>query len=387
MAEEEKEDIVERLEALRKRVPKEVTAEKPVTEPPSDEKRRRMSRIVGLAVVIFFLLMIFFVGYKLILKPSQEIKEEEAVNFAEAKLQTLNEIKDAFAGLPPEYASEKSKLISQVEGTASMSQLKGIDFASPATDAWRKYSLDRLEEITKVTNLVEMVAGAATYREVDAIKEKINLLSYKELKSADIRELVTEYVPIRLSRGQAAMGVTEPGDTVNIYFKGSEGIKVLAKNARVVAVLRGKTSGTINLAESEKKTDTGGGIEGTGTTSSLSIGSTSASLAGSFQGSTGLKMRESATTYTVNIEELQKAAAASKLPENYIEDVLENYGLKLSKIERETNIGDLDIEYLILFEVSDKEAPELVLRAMSSGDRSNIFVTLSGMSKWMEAVE
>ncbi len=377
-----KEDIIERLEALRKRVPE----EKAGLSVPVDVRRKRLARLVGILVILIFLGSVSLLGYSFLFKPVKEKIEVQDTALVQAKAQKISSINDAFAGLPARYVSERAQLVNQVNQATTVSQVQEVEFSVPASNAWRGYTLEKVNEITRKTEKIEMEVGKDIYRELAAIKQKISLLSYAELKTAVVRELRTEYVPVRLLREQAAMGIAEPGNIVNVYFKNGSSIAMLAKDAKVIAILRGKASGSINLAETEKKTDTGGGIEGYGTTASLGIGSTSATLSGTYEGSTGLKMRQSETTYTVNIEELQKAAAASKLQENYIKEVLQNYGLKLNAIERETNIGDLTTEYLMLFEVSNKEAPELVLRALSSEDRKNIFVTISETSTWMKSI-
>ena len=383
MAEKRTEDIIERLEALRKRVPE----EKARPSIPVDVRRKRLARLVGILVTLIFLGSVSLLGYSFLFKPVKEKIEVEDTALAQAKTQKINSINDAFAGLPSRYLSDKAQLINQVTQATTASQVQEIDFSVPASNAWRSYTLEKVNEIARKTEKIEMEVGKDVYRELAAIKQKISILSYAELKTAVVRELRPEYVPVRLLREQAAMGVAEPGNIVNVYFKNGSTIATLAKDAKVIAVLRAKASGSINLAETEKKTDTGGGIEGYGTAASLGIGATGATLTGSYEGSTGLKMRQSETTYTVNIEEIQKAAAASKLPENYIKEMLENYGLKLNAIERETNIGDLGVEYLMLFEVSNKEAPEMVLRALSSEDRKNIFITISETSTWMKGIK
>ena len=379
---EKEESILERLEALRRRVPEEKAPRKI-----PEERRKRLARLVGVLIIGIFILSIFFIAYSFFVKPAKEEVEVKKLTLSQAKTQKIKAINAAFATLPYEYISAKGELINRVNRATTIPEVEGVDYSTPATNAWRTYTLVKLEELAKKTENIEMEVGKDVYRGLAMIQQKINLLSYGELRGVVLREVRIEYVPIRLSREQAAMGVVEPGDTVNIYFKNRTSIELLAKDARIMAILRGKSSGEINLAESERRSDTGGGVEGYGTTPSLGIGSTTATLTGSYEGSTGLKIRQTETTYTVDVEEIQKAAAASKLEEGYIEEMLGNYGLKLNKIERETNIGDLDVEYLILFEVSDKEAPELILRALSSEDRKNIFVTISESSQWMKAVK
>ncbi|MBU2559925.1 DUF515 domain-containing protein, partial [archaeon] len=83
--------------------------------------------------------------------------------------------------------------------------------------------------------------------------------------------------------------------------------------------------------------------------------------------------------------QIQRAAAASKLEEGYIEGVLGNYGLKLNKIEADTGLADFSAEYLILFEVGEEEVSDLVLKASpNSADRANVFVTIARPSDCSE---
>ncbi len=385
MAEEEKEDIIKRLEALRRRAPEEGPSPPPI--PPGQQRRKRLARIVGIAVISLIILSVSYLGYVFLVKPEEKEKPPTKPVLDEIKAETESDIKKAFEGLPAEYTSEMNTLIEKVRLARTREEITGIDYTGAAERAWRSYLTDRHALLRKSVKEVELVVGDESFTNTEEIIQKIGQLGLAELRSAVLRGLTVEYVPIRLKREQAVGGMAAPGDLVNIYYKNGSQVVKLARNARVIAVLRGISSGNIQLSESERKLDTGGGVEGFGTGSSLGIGDTSASLAGSYEGSAGLKLRQTETTYTVEIEELQKAAAASKLSRSYIEEALANYGLKLNTIEIETNIGDLDIEYLLLFEVRGSEAPALVLRSLSDRDRQNIFVTIAKTSEWMKEVK
>ncbi len=404
MAEGDKgtEDIVGRLEALRKRVPEEKGLKPDEDLGGPDDRRKKTYRYVGIAIVVLIITGVMFLGYKYIYAPAQEAKEaeealkmQEQAEFIQAKSDKTAEIQDAYSGLPSEYRTDQSRLLEQVSAAGSIGELDAVDITGPANAAWRAYLQERLDEVSKVSQEVEMRIGSETYKGYDEIRMQIQRTSYSKLKTAIIQELQTEIIPIRLPRLQAG-GVPDVGNIVNVYYKtvrgktGISNITVLAKDAKVVAVIRTKSSGSdVDLSESESKQDTGGGVEGFGTASSLSTGATSASLTGDFEGSAGLKSRKTTTEYKVEIEELQKAAAASKLPEGYITEVLENYGIKLNKIEREANIGDLDTEYLLLLEVSEDEALKTVQKIADENERvgsdrtkMNIYITISKTPSW-----
>ncbi len=395
--EEGTEDIVGRLEALRKRAPEGKTeeteeTEEGVEEKPLDDRRQRISRIVGIAVIFLVVVGVLFGAYKGIYEPIRQKKIDEArleqekkQAFINAQKEKFNEINDAFAGLPSKYTAPKPALLDELKEAKTLGEINSIYVTEPANNAWRGHRKDQLDEKATVTEKLKMGIGNDTYRGYDEIKQKIEQLSYRTLKGVTIQEYSSEYFPIRLTREQAAGGWTEQGNLVNIWLRG-ETSSLLSRNARVVAVLRGSSSGVISLAESESKTASGGGSEGKGTVSSLSTGGVG-SISGTFPASSGYKTAQTQTSFSVDISQIQKAAAASKLPESYIEDVLGNYGVKLNRIEESTGIADFGAMYIILFEVGEEEVPNLVLRASpSSAERTNLFVTIARPSDWIENV-
>jgi hypothetical protein len=391
MAEKEKEDIVGRLEALRKRIPE----EKPTPPPREDERRKKIVRIVGIVIVILIIGSVFLVCYNFLIKPMREKqkvieKEKEIliVGLDQAKSQKIAEINDAFSGLPSEYATERAQLLDSVNSAQTTSEVQAIDVAGPATQAWRSYMIDEAkkmaERVDKIEMRVEATASYKTYRGLDEIIQAINKMSYSELKGAMIREFAVEYVPIRLKRDKLAGGYPKPGSLIDIYYKSAEGLNKLATDAKVIAFLRSKESGKIAVSESERKMETGGGVSVEGYTTATIGGMGAISETG--PASVGYKTIETSTTYAVNIEELQKAAAASKIPESYITSTLEEYGIKLKTIEEEMNIGDFDVEFLVLVEVSEDEAPNIISTQFTQEDRDKIIVTISKTESWMEDI-
>jgi hypothetical protein len=227
------------------------------------------------------------------------------------------------------------------------------------------------------------------YKGEERIRGVLHTLSIPELKSATIEEIRTTYVAVRLERLQAGGGLVEIGKKVNIYFRevgdDTQGatMTALAKDAKVMAVMRAQSS-SISLTESENKKDTGVGGSTTGTATVSLGGIGPISTEGGV--SAGYRERQTQTTYSIDLIEVQKAAAASKLEESYIESVLMKYGIKLGNIERESNIADFEEEYILLLEVSEEEAPEILLRMIDETDRENIYVALSEPTSWMSGI-
>ncbi len=384
--EKSSEDIVERLEALRKRAPegkpKEPEKVEEGEEKPQTEKRQKIARVVGAVVILLIVVSAFFAVYKLVYLPTQQgkidaarIAQEKEQAFNNAMGEKLNEINGAFADLPAKYATQKSVLLDGLGKADSVQKVNVIYVTEPANNAWRSYRMDQLDEKSGVTEKLKITVGNDTYRGYAEIKQKVEQFPYQTLKDITIEEYSSEYFPIRLTWEQAAGGWAEQGSLVNIWLRGDTS-SILARNARVTAVLRGSSSGVISLSESESKTASGAGGEAKGMASVSGGGVGTPS--GTFPVSAGYKTTQTQTTFSVDISQIQKAAAASKLPESYIEDVLGNYGVKLNRIEESTGIADFGAEYIILFEVGEEEVPELVLRASpSSAERADIFVTIA----------
>ncbi|NOZ59341.1 MAG: DUF515 domain-containing protein [Euryarchaeota archaeon] len=376
-----------RLEALRKRAPPKAEAAPAAPAPPSDDRRRRLYRIVGVAVIILIIFGIFLAGYKFLIKPMEEkakIEEQQAAKareaFAKAQQQKIAEIEQAFAGLPPKYAAKKDELITRVRGAKSASDLAAVDVAGAASAAWREYLLAEAAAKKEVfgEDRIMLVAGNATYKGYERVVAAISGLSYSVLKTATIEQIRTVFVPVRLPRAQAAGGFMMPGDYVNIYYKNNSQAVEIVTDARVVAILRATAS--ISLSESENRIVSGQGGEAKGE------GSITTSGVSSLKGpiSIGIRQSSSSTTYTVNLKEVQKAAAANKIDPSYIEAALRNYGIKLSQLEIESQLGDFDEEYLILLEMREEEAKALISKYLSDKEKANLQMVLSQPSSWMQ---
>ncbi len=444
-------DIVGRLEALRKKIPAEKkgvpvpapaapTPAVPVAPEEEPDKRKKLARIIGIVIILIIVGIVATVGMKIIpigkekdgaktaeaqkaaaeaqkavaeRKAEEERKAteaklavEEVARLKSAKLNKTKEIRDAFKDTPSDLDAEKQKVLDLIESAETIQQVEAIDANSSADDAWDAVTKALREEKkteaeTKAAEFeaIGMKVGMEAYSELEVITRKIDLLSYNELNDLYFFEIGIEYVPIRLSREQFTGGFVEIGDRINIHYiiTDDEGLpnestrtEYLAKNGKVMGILRAKSSGTISVSESEMKTETGGGSEGKGTVDTLTIGSLGAITPADdyFDASVGYKMIQTSSTYTVDITEIQKAAAASKIPESYITTSLEQYGVKLNTIERETNIGDFDTEYLMLVEMDEIEASKVVSKLMDDEERDRLYATISKPKpeSWMEKI-
>jgi hypothetical protein len=408
VGEKKEEDIVGRLEALRKKVPPPATGAKapesvkaPSAEP--DEGRRKLARVIGILVIIVVLGGVFFAGSKFLLKPQETLPPMETVappptetdveqqariaELAKAKKDKTEEVNEAFAGLPGEYATGKDPVLQDITTSTTKTDVESIDYDAVVLNAWQDYKKDEVDRKVVITGGVIAKIGDRIVKGADEIKSQIDVIILSELKGMEIGEMRSEYIPIRLSRDQSTGGFAKIGDKVNIHYRWTEKIngtevakiKYLAKDGTVMDIMR--TAGTISLSESEAQRQTGGGTEGKGNVTEITVGGYGISISdGPYGASVGVKSLEKSSSYTVNLAEVQKAAAASKISEEELLSNLEKYGVRLSELESKTNIGDFSAEYLMLVEVSEQEASEVALRVLDSGEKANILITISETS-------
>lgn len=438
MPEEKKEeDIIKKLEELRKR-PKAEEAARPTAAIVDEEtNRKRRARIIGALVILIVVVGLFFFGYQKIIsplkreappeaqpgatvqptvtpstpKPTEVLTETEYKKELEkTKSAKIEEANSLLAGLPVELNSFKEELIRTINAKNKIEDARAIDVALISTEIWReakRREVDKKQAVSPTAAVISYLYYDANYtnyemiKGADNIKNNIELLTIPQLKLLDIKATKYEYVPIRLPRTRAG-GFVEKGDTISIYYRepiptgiagvipslysaagGNVTIKHLVKDGTVIEIMRAQSAGTISISESEQKTDTGGGTEGIGTVPTISIGSLgSITNESGFGASIGYKTRQTASTYSVNLAEVQKAAAAGKISEKELMQNLEKYGVRLNALERETNLGNLDEEFLVLVEVTEEEAKSLVLRLLDSTERGNLFVSISVKPQW-----
>ena len=412
VGEKKEDDIVGRLEALRKKVPPPKTdksaSEKqkaPSREP--DEKRRRLARIIGVIVIIAVLGGLYVVGNKYVLQPPETLSPIETIaptqpvisdveqqakmaELAKVKKDKNAEIEALFSGLPSDYTSNKNQLIDEITTSTTTEAVSSIKGEVAATTSWRNYRKDEVDRKSTLTGGAIAQIDVTLIKGADEIKRQIDLLTLAELRTIVISEMRSEFIPIRLPRDQFTGGFAEVGDQVNILYRyldqpGTPNetamIRYLAKNGRVVAIM--KPTSSIALSESEQQRQTGSGTEGKGNVTTITMGQYGLTISdGPYGASVGVKSLEKSSSYTVDLGEVQKAAAASKVELDDFMANMEKYGVRLSEIERETNIGDLDTEYLMLVEVSENEASEIALRLLDRDEKANLLVTISKAPSW-----
>jgi len=336
----------------------------------SDDDQRTL---VGAAV--FGIILIILVGagyYFLVFAPYQD-------TMTAAKQTKITEVNTYFKGaLATDY--NKTLLLAQIDAGTTPEMVLAVDVIGPATQSWRDYQNQQITTkqdpygrvmITYAAggqkNLIVKVADAQKIvNEADAA-----VLSNMEIKTPD-----TVAVPIIITRLQAAGGLINVGDSVDVYLTTTNASATTTtgnntttattstattssptiSGATVLAILRAKDSGVLdaNLEQSQE----------------IAVNTLTLTTSQS----------QSATSDTgEGLEELLKAAASRTWDENQVSSLLDSYGWRLSDFERASNLGELDVRYLVVLEVPRENA----LFLMQNSQNLQLTVPTQSAPEWM----
>jgi len=291
---------------------------------PDDDQRT----LVGAAV--FGIILIILVGagyYFLVYAPYQD-------SLSNAKQAKLGEVNTYFTG-PLQTDPAGINLRAQIDGATTPDQVNAIDVLTPATTEWRSYQQGQIQNKTDPYGrvMISYAAGAqknAIVKVADA-QTLVNQADATVLSNMVIKTPDTVAIPIIISRLQAAGGLVNVGNSVDIYLLNGSANDTSAVNgtpqisgATVLAILRAQNSGAVNANKSHAQ---------------------SIAVANLVQGSA------SSEAASQDVEQLLRAAAAGNWDQSEVSNNLNSYGWKLSDFERVSNLGELDAQYLVLLEV------------------------------------
>ncbi|HEX3014153.1 MAG TPA: DUF515 domain-containing protein [Methanobacterium sp.] len=304
---------------------------------PDDDQRT----LVGAAV--FGIILIILVGagyYFLVYAPYQD----SLSNSKQVKLAAVNTY---FTG-PLATDARGINLRAQIESATTPDQADAIDVLGPATEAWREYQNKQINSQKDPYGRVMISYSAGSQKNVivkatDA-KTLVSQADAGALSKMTIQTPDTVAIPIIVSRLQAAGGLINVGNSVDVYLmnttSNSNNTTVSSTNgtpqisgATVLAILRAKDSGTINANKSHAQ---------------------DVAMSNLVQGSS---RSESASE---DVDQLLKAAAANNWDQSEVSSLLNSYGWRLSDFERTSNLGELDAQYLLLLEVPRQNAIFLI---------------------------
>ena len=326
----------------------------------SDDDQRTL---VGAAVFSIILIVLVGAGYYfLVYQPYQE-------TLGSAKQTKLNEVNAYFKG-PLALDPQKQTLTAEIDGAETPEQALAVDVMTPATAAWREYQSQEINaqkdpygrvmitySAAGQKNLIMKVADAQTIvNEADA-----SVLANMVIETPD-----TVAVPIIITRLQAAGGLVNVGDSVDVYLRTTtptnesnqtvnpdiNNTSPSISGATVLAILRAVDSGSVdaNLKNAQE----------------VAINQVTLSNSRS-------------SSVSTNVEQLLRASASGTWDRSTVSSTLNAYGWKLSDFERASNLGELDVKYLVLLEVPRENA----LFLMQNSDSIALTVSTQKAPQWM----
>lgn len=310
--------------------------------------------------IIFFLIIIGGSYYFFIYEPGLN-------ELNKAKMTKLNQVNELFKG-PLTSSREAIILEDEINHCNSKMELEQVDVLRPATNQWKDYHLKKINDSSDSGGRVMLSSTISNRKNIISVDEAKNTVLENDgyvLSNIEFEKPNTVAVPLQVSRLQACDGLIKTGSKIDIYCVNSTEIKTedniniennsmnynntsstnytnqspyninseISGNSTnetsisgctVLAIIRSKESGTINEDMSETYSLNNDKINGS---------------------------RESEYTYSDDVLEDLKTYAVNDSSEELNEESLNEYGIKLSEYERESNIGDLNCEYLLLIEI------------------------------------
>ena len=328
---------------------------------PEDDQRT----LVGAAV--FGIILIILVGagyYFLVYAPYQDTLNS-------AKMTKINEVNTYFKGALAN-APQKNILLADIDSSVTPDQVLAVDVIGPATTDWQNYQNQQINLKKDPYNRVQIsysVPANATDANGNALSDAnnvknlimnvtsaqtiINQADASVLSNMGITTPDTVAIPVLISRLQAAGGLINVGDSVDVYQNVNATPPAASGNASnnttapttqpttttsspvisgvsVLAILRDTTSSSdynANMSKAQEFSINGAGL---GT--------------------------ESSQTASGTVEQVLQAGASRNWNEAQMDSLLNAYGYRLSNFERVSNLGNMNANYLVVLEVPRENA-------------------------------
>ena len=283
--------------------------------------------LTGIVVLSFVVLIIFAICYYfLVFSPSiEELNTKKTIK--------INEVNTIFKN-NTENIQAKHSIIAQINSATTQDAVESIDVESLAYPILKNQLHSQINEFKDKYARVEVdVNDTKNIMSVDNATTYIN--SEKSLTGISIHKVDSVIVPLSINRKQAASGLLNVGDVVDIYnniidtdseeylnntdnISNNRKTNKLVGGARIVSILRSKDSGVINYnMELDEYPN----------------------------------MRNLSQKNVIEVEEVLSSKAIGVLDESQLNLLLTEYGTRLSDYERTSNLGNLDVEYIIMVEI------------------------------------
>lgn len=302
------------------------------------KKKEDEELITGIIVIsLIIIILLSTIYYFLIFAPQQE----ELNNIKQEKINKVNNL------LSDDEQHNKEAIISEIESKNTVEELNNLDVDSMIYPILKNILLKQLSDYKDKYNRIEIVTDNTT----DIMNTKnatnyINTQDVQTLSAIKIKPVDSVIIPLTINRKQAASGFITQGDTVDIYKK-TDTSEVNQEH---------EENNTENISTQKSSTK----IVGGSTIVSILRSKDSGSIEQDMQLSETPKNRNLSQSSSLDIQQIISSKAAGTYDEKQINVLLEEYGIRLANYERTSNIGDLDVEYIVMVEVSRDSVENLI---------------------------
>ncbi|MGI6564217.1 DUF515 domain-containing protein [Methanosphaera sp.] len=335
------------------------------------EEQQNKELIIGGVVLFLIVIIIFSIGYYfLILSPNmEEIQNEKNIK--------INEVNSLFKDNMTD-SSSKQAIISRINSANSVEEVDSIDVDSMAYPILKNELLDQINQYKDKYDRVQVnVNDTADIMSVKNASEYINLSTAHELADTHIERVDSVIIPLSINRKQAASGLLNVGDVIDIY-KNNQNMSTDSQDNDENNSLNNTTSendstsevtDVSNNEEYSNNSDTNKLVGGCIVVSILRS-KDSGSIDSNMEVSESPNTRNITQTNSMDIQELLESESAGALDENQLNLLLDNYGYRLSNYERTSNLGDLDVDYIIMVEVPRDSVDDVI------SNMDNLIITI-----------
>ena len=283
----------------------------------------------------------------------------------DAKQSQINLVNTYYTG-PLATDPEAQTLLSEIESSVTPEQASAIDVLGPATTSWQAYQNQQVNTLKDNYSRVQVNYNNSGTQQsiIMKLSDAQQLITQSDaavLSNMVITTPNTVAIPLILTRLQAAGGVINVGDSVDIYLNSNGTTAVQSTNqtnqtnqsstgtsstgasssntplvsgATVLAILRSESdSGTITANLTESQSIAENQISSSSSTSQSSV---------------------------TDVDQLLRAAASNTWDPTTINSLLDNYGYNLNNLERVSNLGDLNAQYMVILEIPQQNAMSVI---------------------------
>lgn len=294
--------------------------------------------LTGVVVVSLIVIILLSLGYYFAVFAPQQA---ELDNLKQEKINQVNTL------LQDDEGHNREAIIQEIERQNTVDELESMDVESMVYPMLKNTLLEQLNGYKDKYDRVEITTDNSTdIMSITHAKAYINSSEPNTLSTITVSPVDSVIMPLSINRKQAASGLITVGNVVDIYKtqnneisqeeSDEENISMenqpttstrIVGGSRVVSILRSKDSGSIeqNLELSQSP-----------------------------------KSRNYSQTSSLDIEQILSSKAAGVYNEKELKVLLDDYGTRLAGYERTSQIGELDVEYIIMVEVPRDSVEDLI---------------------------